>query len=91
MSFASNPSGRVFTRAELDLIARLCVEHDVAAITDEIDEHIIYHGRDHIPLATLPGMAERTITTSGLSRTYTAIPHETAKPLPRQGLHNGKR
>jgi len=45
MSFASNPSGRVFTRAELDLISRLCVEHDVAAITGEIYEHISYDAR----------------------------------------------
>jgi aspartate/methionine/tyrosine aminotransferase len=67
-----NPGGCVFDRATLGLIARLCVEHDVIAITDEIYEHIIYDGREHVPLATLPGMAERTITTGGLSKTYAA-------------------
>jgi aspartate/methionine/tyrosine aminotransferase len=67
-----NPTGRVFTREELGLIAELCVEHDAIAITDEIYEHILYDGRKHVPLATLPGMAERTITTSGLSKTYAA-------------------
>lgn len=67
-----NPTGRVFTRSELTLIADLCVEHNVVAITDEIYEHILYDGREHVPPATLPGMAERTITTSGLSKTYAA-------------------
>ena len=64
-----NPTGRVFTRAELDLIAELCQEHDVIAITDEIYEHIIYTGSHHV-LATWPGMRERTITISGLSKTF---------------------
>jgi aspartate/methionine/tyrosine aminotransferase len=64
-----NPTGRVFTRAELDLIAELCQEHDVIAITDEIYEHIIYAGSHHV-LATWPGMRERTITISGLSKTF---------------------
>lgn len=65
-----NPSGRVFSRAQLQLIAELCQEHDTIAITDEIYEHILYDGREHIPLATLPGMAERTIILSGLTKTY---------------------
>lgn len=65
-----NPTGRVFTREELEGIAALCQEFDVLAITDEIYEHIIYDGREHIPLATLPGMAERTITISGMGKTY---------------------
>jgi aminotransferase len=65
-----NPSGKVFTRAEVDLIARLALEHDVRwVITDEIYEHIIYAGHHH-PIATWPGMAERTVTISGLSKTY---------------------
>ena len=64
-----NPTGRVFTRAECDLIAQLCREHDVWAITDEIYEHIRYAG-DHHVLATWPGMRERTITISGLSKTF---------------------
>ena len=64
-----NPTGKVYSRAELELIAALCIEHDVIAITDEIYEHLVYAGR-HISLATLPGMAERTITISGASKTY---------------------
>src|SRR5487761_1349972 len=66
----NNPTGKVFTRAELETIAQLCVRYDTLAITDEIYEHIIYGGARHISLATLPGMAERTITISGLSKTY---------------------
>jgi aminotransferase len=65
----NNPMGRVFDRAELQAVADLCVEHDLIAITDEIYEHILYRG-EHIPLATLPGMAERTVTVSGLSKTF---------------------
>lgn len=65
----NNPTGRVFTRAELETIARLCREHDVIAVTDEIYEHIRYEG-EHIPIATLEGMAERTVTISGASKTF---------------------
>src|SRR6478672_2510723 len=65
----SNPSGRVLTRAELEAIARLCREHDVLAVTDEIYEHIRFEG-DHVPIATLPGMRERTVTISGASKTF---------------------
>ena len=65
-----NPCGKVFTRAELELIARLCIEHDCLAITDEIYEYILYDGNRHVSLATLPGMRERTITLSGFSKTY---------------------
>ena len=64
-----NPTGKVFSRPELEFIARLCVERDVIAITDEIYEHLVYRGR-HVSMATLPGMAERTITISGASKTY---------------------
>ncbi|GAC1509176.1 MAG: aminotransferase class I/II-fold pyridoxal phosphate-dependent enzyme [Candidatus Dormibacteraceae bacterium] len=64
-----NPTGKVYSRAELELIAQLCIEHDAIAITDEIYEHLVYRGR-HISLATLPGMRERTITISGASKTY---------------------
>src|SRR5687768_7179871 len=66
----NNPTGKVFTREELAFIAELCVKHDALAITDEIYEHIIYDAAPHISIATLPGMAERTITISGLSKTY---------------------
>ena len=66
----NNPSGKVFSRAELQLIADVCIEHDLLAITDEIYEHILYDGQTHIPIATLPGMAARTITISGISKSY---------------------
>lgn len=66
----NNPSGKVFTRAELELIAGLCQEFDTLCITDEIYEHILYDHHEHIPIATLPGMYERTITISGLSKTF---------------------
>src|SRR6516164_9422879 len=65
-----NPSGKVFTRAELEMIAALCRRYDTLAITDEIYEHIIYDGARHVSIATLPGMADRTVTISGLSKTY---------------------
>jgi len=65
----NNPTGKVFTAGELAGIAALCRRHGAYAITDEIYEHIVFEGT-HIPLATLPGMAERTITLSGASKTY---------------------
>jgi aminotransferase len=65
----NNPTGRVFTRGELETIAALCREHDVIAVTDEIYEHILYTG-EHIPIATLDGMSERTVTISGASKTF---------------------
>lgn len=66
-----NPTGKVFTREEMSLIAELCIEHGVIAITDEVYERLTYEAdRPHISLATLPGMAERTITLSSLGKTY---------------------
>jgi aspartate/methionine/tyrosine aminotransferase len=65
----NNPTGHVFSRAELEAIAELCRRHDAFAVTDEIYEHIYYEG-EHIPIATLPGMADRTITISGASKTF---------------------
>ena len=65
----NNPTGRIFTRAELEAIAELCRRHDVIAVTDEIYEHIRYDGA-HIPLALVDGMRDRTITISGASKTY---------------------
>ncbi|MFL9457737.1 MULTISPECIES: pyridoxal phosphate-dependent aminotransferase [Nostocales] len=65
-----NPTGKVFSREELTLIAELCQKWDVLAFTDEIYEHILYDGSQHIAIATLPGMEERTITINGLSKTY---------------------
>src|SRR3982751_5107331 len=64
-----NPTGKVFDRSELELIADLCREHDLVAFADEIYEHIVYAG-EHIPLATLPGMAERTVAVNSVSKTY---------------------
>jgi len=66
----NNPTGKVFSRTELETIAACCLEHDLLAITDEIYEHIVYDGLGHTPIATLPGMAERTITISGISKSY---------------------
>ncbi len=66
----NNPTGKVFTREELECIARLCQEFDVLAITDEIYEHILYDGAAHIPIATIPGMRDRTILINSMSKTY---------------------
>ena len=66
----NNPTGKVFTRQELEFIRDLCVEFDVLAITDEIYEHILYDGARHISPATIDGMRERTITINGMSKTY---------------------
>jgi len=66
----NNPTGKVFTRAELELIRDLCVEFNVLAITDEIYEHILYDGTKHISIASLEGMRERTVTINGVSKTY---------------------
>jgi aspartate/methionine/tyrosine aminotransferase len=66
----NNPTGKVLTRAELEAIAEQCRRHDAIAVTDEIYEHILYDGAVHVPMATLPGMAERTVTINGMSKTY---------------------
>ena len=66
----NNPTGKVFTRAELTTIAELCRQWDVLAITDEIYEHIIYDGCRHVPMAAIDGMADRTVTLNSLSKTY---------------------
>ena len=65
-----NPTGKVFTRAELELVASHCRERDVLAVCDEVYEHLVYDGREHVPLATLPGMAERTLTISSAGKTF---------------------
>ena len=84
-----NPTGRVFTREEIGLIAELCQKHDAHAITDEIYEHIRYAGGHHV-LATWPGMRQRTVTISGLSKTfsctgwrlgYAVAPFEMTSPI----------
>jgi N-succinyldiaminopimelate aminotransferase len=64
-----NPTGKVFDRAELELIASLCVEHDVIAVTDEVYEHLVFSGT-HVPLGSLPGMRERTVQISSAGKTF---------------------
>jgi aspartate/methionine/tyrosine aminotransferase len=66
----NNPTGKVFTRTELEQIAALCQEFDALCITDEIYEHILYEGAVHIPIASLPGMRERSILVNSMSKTY---------------------
>jgi aspartate/methionine/tyrosine aminotransferase len=66
----NNPTGKVFTRPELELIRDLCMEFDVLAITDEIYEHILYEGTKHVSMVSLEGMRERTVTINGMSKTY---------------------
>jgi aminotransferase len=64
-----NPTGKVFSRAELTMIAELCLEHDLIAFTDDIYQHLVYEG-EHVPLATLPGMRDRTVAIDSMSKTY---------------------
>lgn len=66
----NNPTGRVFTREELEFIAQLCQEHDALCITDEIYEHIVFDGLEHIPVMSLPGMRDRAILVNSMSKTY---------------------
>lgn len=66
----NNPTGKVFTRAEMEHIAALCRKWDVICVTDEIYEHILYDGAEHVSMAALDGMRERTVTVSGLSKTW---------------------
>lgn len=65
----NNPTGKVFTRAELAVIAELCVRHDVLVLADEVYEHLTYDGAVHVSIATLPGMRERTLTLSSSGKT----------------------
>lgn len=69
-STPTNPSGKVYTRAELEVIADFCKDHDLLAITDEIYEYIVSDGAEHISLGSLPGMFERTLTIGGFSKTF---------------------
>ena len=66
----NNPTGKVFTREELEFIAGLCQEYDALAITDEIYEHIVYDGATHVPILSLPGMRERSVLVNSMSKTY---------------------
>lgn len=65
-----NPTGKVFTRAELELIAQLCRQHDVIAIADEVYDQLVFDGAEHVPIATLPGMWERTLTINSTGKTF---------------------
>jgi len=65
-----NPTGKVFTRAELELICALAREHDAWVVTDEVYEHLVFDGLEHVPVATLPGMRERTLTISSAGKTF---------------------
>ena len=67
-----NPTGKVFTRAELELVCSLAREHDAWVVTDEVYEHLLFDGLEHVPVATLPGMAERTLTISSAGKTFSA-------------------
>ncbi len=64
-----NPTGRVFSREELQALADVCIEHDLVCVTDEVYEHLVFDG-EHIPLATLPGMAQRTLTISSVGKSF---------------------
>ncbi len=65
-----NPTGKVFTRDELEEIARVAIERDLIVVTDEVYEHLLFDGRTHVPMATLPDMAERTLTISSGGKTF---------------------
>ena len=65
-----NPTGKVFTRAELELVASLAREHDAVVVTDEVYEHLVFDGAQHVAMASLPGMAERTLTISSAGKTF---------------------
>lgn len=65
-----NPTGKVFTAEELEQVAAVCRDADLVAVTDEVYEHLTYDGRHHVPLATLPGMADRTVTVSSAGKTF---------------------
>lgn len=65
-----NPTGKVFTRAELELIAGLCIEHDVTVLADEVYDQLVFDGAKHLPIATLPGMWERTLTINSMGKTF---------------------
>jgi N-succinyldiaminopimelate aminotransferase len=65
-----NPTGTVLGREELEAVARIAVAHDLVVVTDEVYEHLVYSGHEHVPLATLPGMAERTLTLSSVGKSF---------------------
>lgn len=82
----ANPSGKVFCREEMGVIARLCDDHGTYVITDEIYEHILFDGLRHVNMGTLPGMWERTVTISGCSKTYSATGWRVGYVIAHHGL-----
>jgi aminotransferase len=86
-----NPTGRVFTRAELETIRDLCVEFDVFAVTDEVYEHILFDGHGHLSLASVEGMRERTITINSLSKSYSVTGWRVGYVLAPAGVTDGIR
>ncbi|WP_433661554.1 pyridoxal phosphate-dependent aminotransferase [Nocardia sp. CA-128927] len=70
VNFPHNPTGTVLGRADLEAIAEIACEHDILVLTDEVYEHLVYDGTEHISLATLPGMAERTVVVSSAAKTF---------------------
>jgi len=84
----NNPTGKIFSRNELDDIARLCIQWDCLAITDEIYEHIIFDNERHISIASLEGMADRTITINSLSKTYSVTGWRVGWALARANISN---
>lgn len=87
----NNPTGKVFRRDELEMIASLCQEHDVLVFSDEIYEHIQYTGEPHISIASIPGMADRTVTISGLSKTFSVTGWRLGYCIASPGITNGIR
>ena len=79
-----NPCGKVFTRTELELLAEICIERDLVCLTDEVYEYLVYSGHEHLSMATIPGMAERTVTMTSYSKTFSItgwrIGYATAAP-----------
>ncbi len=86
-----NPTGRVFSRPEMDLIARLCVDHDVMAFTDEVYEHIRFDGLPHLCLASWPGMWERTVTMSSVGKSFSVTGWKTGWAVAPENLTYGVR
>lgn len=86
-----NPTGKVFSRDELATIASLCAEHDAIAITDEVYEHLVYPGAEHVRMATLPGMADRTITLSSLGKTFSLTGWKVGWAIAEPGLSRAVR
>jgi aspartate/methionine/tyrosine aminotransferase len=87
----ANPSGKVFSRAEMEMIASLCRQHGTYVITDEIYEHILYDGLRHVSMASLPGMWDYTVTISGCSKTYSATGWRVGYVISNPGLMSAVR